>query len=316
MATFDIILNPEDTEYYNKFYISAYNEKGWLKSFNDYSVWKTAFGEDYFFLLALDKKTKAHVGNIVGVFYRNNEGKRIMLGVGGFYLFPEFRGGGQGWRLFEALMDIAKKENVNVFLNCREEMKAKYIANGLNKLRDNHMICYKINYNHVNIDHVIIDHTFTIIDTKDFDDWEKVKQFDQTIIGNIDRSKYLKERFLEPTSHGSICLDNQTKQVTGFVNLIEVAGNNIFFGPMYADSDEIAELLFVNIFDKLLSSTIKINEIHFTIYKSNKCVVSLLNKYTNGQQIKGCEKTSHFSKFDIGVKTEFVYCFGDGISFT
>uniref|UniRef100_A0AC35TKW4 Acetyltransf_18 domain-containing protein n=1 Tax=Rhabditophanes sp. KR3021 TaxID=114890 RepID=A0AC35TKW4_9BILA len=313
---FDVLISPEDPKYYEKFYKSAFKNSGWMKSANDYDVWRTSFGEDYFFLAAIDRETKEHFGSVGGTFYRNNAGKRVIFCIGGFFLFPEFRGKGQGKPLFGVLLDIAKKEDVNIYLNCGDHMKDIYCSIGIDIIRKNYLIGYTPNYIHFNFEAAVFDDKSTLLDAKECPDWEKVKEFDQKIVGDINRINYLKTRAIQPTSHALISYDKVTNKVNGFANAYQATGGNLIFGPFNADSDEIAEQLFICLFKKLAASKVQIGKVLFVTFQANEFIVSLLKKYTNGRENRVFKKTSHFSKFDINVKTEFVYClFETGLSF-
>uniref|UniRef100_A0AC35TZ34 N-acetyltransferase domain-containing protein n=1 Tax=Rhabditophanes sp. KR3021 TaxID=114890 RepID=A0AC35TZ34_9BILA len=304
---FDILVNPKDPKYYEKFYTRAYYEMHGFRSTNDYSVWTTSFGNDYFYLAAIDKETGEHLGNVAGVFYRNNEGKRVLFAIGSFFLFSEFRGKGQGKQLFETLLEIGKKEGVNMYLNCGPHISDKYISIGFDKVREDRIICYRPLYSLFNFDNAVINEEINLIDIKDFTDWEKLKEYDQKIIGDIDRLSYFKTRFLEPQSHGLIAFDTATNKIIGLANAYEIFGDNLVFGPFYADDDSIAEQLLISIFKKCADSKIKINQIQFATFESNKGILNLLKKYTDGKVEQYFYRTSHFTKFDIGVKNEFIY---------
>uniref|UniRef100_A0AC35U061 N-acetyltransferase domain-containing protein n=1 Tax=Rhabditophanes sp. KR3021 TaxID=114890 RepID=A0AC35U061_9BILA len=306
---FNVLITPEDPKYHEKFYKSAFNVSGWSKPPTDYNVWRTAFGEDYVYLVAVDKETEVHIGSVGGCFYRNNAGKKVIFCIGGYYIFPEYRGQGKGKLLFDVILDIAKKEDVNIYLNCNENMKNIYCSIGIDIVRKNSIIVYRPKFNHFNFDGAVVNENSTLKDAKECLDWDQVKQFDQKIVGDINRLNYIKTRLIQPSSHSIISYNKETNKVNGFINAHEAVGGPLILGPLYADSDQIAEQLFISLFKKMSDLKVDKEDILIFTFQYNEFMSSMLKKYTNGREEKISEQTSHFSKLDIQVKTEFVYCF-------
>uniref|UniRef100_A0AC35UFR1 N-acetyltransferase domain-containing protein n=1 Tax=Rhabditophanes sp. KR3021 TaxID=114890 RepID=A0AC35UFR1_9BILA len=306
----EFIINPENPKYYDKFYVEAYKENGWIKGSNDFAVQQKSFGKDCFFVIAIDKKTKSHLGNVTGTFYRDNSGKRILFTIGSYFVFSEYRNKGIGLHLFNRLLEIPKQEGVNVYLNCQPHMKQKYCDIGLSIIRKDCLCTFEPTFKDFEVDQVFENKEITLIDAKEFKKWEKVKEFDQTIIGDINRLPYLQTRMTEPTSRGLIAIDKNDK-VVGLINCYEAIECNLCFGPLYALSDKIAESLFTTLIKKLKNTDLEIENIEFATFKSNEFMTNLILKYTNNKVRYDYEMTSHFSRVEHEVKREYVYCFPD-----
>ncbi|KAI1288096.1 hypothetical protein HDE_09612 [Halotydeus destructor] len=78
---------------------------------------------------------------------------------------------------------------------------------------------------------------------------DKVIDYDQQLIG-LNRSQLIRLSVKEESAHTLVALDDSSAQVVGFGTIKWSNMDNAILGPVYADSDSIAELLVVELCSK------------------------------------------------------------------
>ncbi|CAD5229647.1 unnamed protein product [Bursaphelenchus okinawaensis] len=115
----ELLINPSN-DYWQQLCKLIVEEEDWLNALHDYETWRSAFGDDFKLIVAVDKETKALIGSISVTQYHGQDDLSI---IGCFFVTKQNRGKGVGQFLFEE----AKKQCTNhKFLFGAASMTKKY----------------------------------------------------------------------------------------------------------------------------------------------------------------------------------------------
>ncbi|CAD5207054.1 unnamed protein product [Bursaphelenchus okinawaensis] len=315
MSDFEIVKNP-GKEYFDELIRKTGETEGWAVTGNEYGEFYKGFDDGCIAMyLMREKGSNKCVSAVITAKYRScSSSVQDLIAVGYFYAWQEFRGKGLGIKVFEEAMKHTA--DCNVTLIGVEAMHQKYAEKWGLKLEPEFTIdSYDIKSGDVDIKKLNkAVEGLTMVYVKDID-FEKVVEYDRTIVSDINRSKYVKQCLVGSERQVvKVAIDSQNK-VVGFGRLSELLNRtSASIGPFYAESPEIAEALLYHLLED--SEYEKWDSVKPRFISSNKMALKLYEKVSNGKLELECIMHSQFSKQLIKVPEDKVYGFFEcGLSF-
>ncbi|CAD5212784.1 unnamed protein product [Bursaphelenchus okinawaensis] len=290
--------------------------EGWAVSDNDYNVWKGALGDDFVLRVYMTKDGK-FVCSLATATYQSSISDVPLTTVGMFYTNSEFRNKGYGTQLFQELVDRPEIEGHNKGLVGVDSMAAKYASrHGFSLESDFLLDCYITPGTDIHPENLQKDPTVTTT-VYDGSHFEKVNEYDKTIVPNIDRSGYVKSCLQVLKAYSVFAQDNNGK-VTGYIRARTCANQQLYIGPLYADTPAIAETLLKSIFEgeelhrRENPREIPLKAANFTKFvistpSTNKNFVDLWSKLIGYPAVRAGIMHSQFTKKILKVPTDRVY---------
>uniref|UniRef100_A0AC35UFN5 N-acetyltransferase domain-containing protein n=1 Tax=Rhabditophanes sp. KR3021 TaxID=114890 RepID=A0AC35UFN5_9BILA len=282
----------------------------WAYEKEYFNVFYEVFGEDgMIFVTALEEETKKPMGCIMGTYWKNNSGKKVLFTIGTFFIVPEYRGKGLGNYLFDYLNNEALKQNIPLYLNAVANMTEKYSEKfNFNLFRD-----YKVETlgpkcsDFVNKKEIVLPN-YSVHDHSEFTQWDKFLQFDLKLCnGVVDRVKYLRTLF-KISIYSSIAT-NEKGDVVGCVSMRECSNRMLSVGPFYSENKDLLQLMLNKVLEHIDST--KYDEIRFNAFTCNSDLKELLSLYTEGKINRICACTLQFAGSYIPTEEKYLHCIVD-----
>ncbi|CAD5217943.1 unnamed protein product [Bursaphelenchus xylophilus] len=280
--------------------------EGWAVSDNDYNCWRSAFGDDFILRVFLTKDDKFICSLAIATYPSADPEGSPLTTVGMFYTAPEFRGNDFGTQMFFDLVEREEHNGHNKGLIGVEAMASKYAArHGFDKESGFVWDCYindGTDFKPENLER----HPDIVIKRALDTDFEKLVAYDQTIAGKIDRRKYLNSGIRVLQSYSLAAL-NPAGEVIGLLRGRICAQYQLYIGPLYADSPEIAESLLHEIFVNTPRKPNLFTKIVIAAPSTNLEFVKLWSKFCGREAKKAGSMHSQFTKEVLQVPTERVF---------
>uniref|UniRef100_A0AC35U4E1 N-acetyltransferase domain-containing protein n=1 Tax=Rhabditophanes sp. KR3021 TaxID=114890 RepID=A0AC35U4E1_9BILA len=286
------------------------NSLGWVCGLQYSNVLYKSFDEeDIVFITASEKETEKPMGCIMGTFWKNTVGKKVLLTIGAYFILPEHRGKGLGDHLFNALYKKGLEQNVILYLCSFPKMSQQYAERySFNLFRDFNLATYSpkcsdfVNKKEISLP------THNVFDHKNFTEWEKLQEFDLRLTnGVVDRMRYIKNLF-ESSIYSGIVM-NDKNDVVGYISVQECADRMLFVGPLYAENKEIVQLLINKVLENIDIS--QFSEMRLKAFTCNADLKDILMDYTNGKINYLGSGTLQFSIASIPTDIKYVHCIVD-----
>ncbi|EYC45073.1 hypothetical protein Y032_0439g1488 [Ancylostoma ceylanicum] len=220
---------------------SAYASDLWSLAETDFCMWKRVFGRRFHMLVAYDEASFYPIGCICSATYnhRRRNAKTTVLGL--YYVRKEFRGKGIGNELFRRI--ISNKKDHNLYLNGMSYMVEKYrIHYDFVVTTPWRVVWYQIRPQDVcqdtpsstHDDHVtILPVTMTNLPC--------LLDYDSSLQGDLDRTAYIQAFVMQPCADSKLAFCEGKTVGVGVARLL--INDELFIGPLYADTFEIARAL-------------------------------------------------------------------------
>uniref|UniRef100_A0AC34EZM8 N-acetyltransferase domain-containing protein n=1 Tax=Panagrolaimus sp. ES5 TaxID=591445 RepID=A0AC34EZM8_9BILA len=218
--------------------------EGWILAEEDFDRWRDGFGKNNFNLLvAIEKGTNKTVGHVATAFYEPIDGSDPLVTIGMFFVLPQFRGIGLGWKLFEQVLENPKFKGVNWGLNAVPKMTKKYAAKfGFDKHPKWQIATFEAAISDVNPDRLKSNPLIKTVPFKDVD-FNSFIKYDTEITGGIRRDKFIEKWLNSKNAFSKIAINLENEKIVGICNIRVGFEKQLAIGPFYAETKEIAESL-------------------------------------------------------------------------
>uniref|UniRef100_A0A914VVE2 N-acetyltransferase domain-containing protein n=1 Tax=Plectus sambesii TaxID=2011161 RepID=A0A914VVE2_9BILA len=276
----------------------------WAMAYDDFPVWKKAFGEQNAELLVAKKPD----GQVIGFVSIAKFGPDIAA-VGNYYVHPAYRGQGIGMQLFDKVTQTSLAEGRNLSLNAAFLLSKKYADNGFDKYPDWGLRAHVVTgANGAEIATLV--HNSKIVSLKAVE-FDQIATYDRSVAANVDRSEWLEAWINHPTGRCKIALDT-TNHVIGYGVVREVSQNRLVFGPLYANDQGTAAALIKVILEEV--DDYPSREIHFLSPSTNEEMnelTAMLSRPRGTYEHRGDDGICQFTKKVLKVDVRKVYAVAD-----
>uniref|UniRef100_A0A914VWQ1 N-acetyltransferase domain-containing protein n=1 Tax=Plectus sambesii TaxID=2011161 RepID=A0A914VWQ1_9BILA len=271
----------------------------WSVNYDDFHVWKKAFGEDKARFLA----AKASDGDVLGFVCTAKFDPNINT-VGMYYVQPKYRGEGIGMQLCERIAQYTRVEGQNTYVNGISYMSEKYVSRkGLQNCANWKLSLLNINggADTSKIAHLV--GNVKVVNISDVD-VAKIAAYDQSVAANIDRSKFVEAWLNHPAAWSKVALDGNGS-VVGYGAARLVTLDRLLFGPLYANDKATAAALIKAILDH--DTNLSARHIQFFSPSTNDDLLDLLELLSGGKCDDGGYLVSQFrgQQLPIDIKKVF-----------
>uniref|UniRef100_A0A914PJQ3 YitH acetyltransferase (GNAT) domain-containing protein n=1 Tax=Panagrolaimus davidi TaxID=227884 RepID=A0A914PJQ3_9BILA len=216
--------------------------ENWIFSAEDYNLWNEGLGpENFNFLCAIDKTTGKTVGHIASAYYPSIDGSEPLATAGAYFVCKDYRGTGVG---MELSIKIGQEER---FAYCNQgtisvaSMTKKYALFGLSIYPEWQYEDMEAKVSDCNPDLLESNPNIKTVALNEVDSGKFI-EYDTKICGGIRRDKFIQKVLESKTAFSRIAID-KNENIVGFGNIRIGFNNQLAIGPLYADSDSIAETL-------------------------------------------------------------------------
>uniref|UniRef100_A0A914VWV7 N-acetyltransferase domain-containing protein n=1 Tax=Plectus sambesii TaxID=2011161 RepID=A0A914VWV7_9BILA len=275
----------------------------WSFTYDDFHVWKKAFGEDKSRFLA----AKASDGDVLGFVCMAKFDPNITT-IGMHYVQPKYRGQGIGTQLFDKIMQDSKAQGRNICLNGISYMSEKYAdRKGLNNYADWILSILNINGGADTSKIAHLAGNSKVVNISDVD-VAKIAAYDQSVAANIDRSKLVEAWLNHPAAWSKVALDGNGS-VVGYGAARMVTLDRLLFGPLYANDKATAAALIKAILDH--DTSLPTRRIQFFSPSTNDDLFDVLELLSGGNCDDGGYFVSQFTGQLLTIDTKNVYAVSD-----
>ncbi|CAM4401477.1 MAG: hypothetical protein LEGION0398_MBIBDBAK_00247 [Legionellaceae bacterium] len=212
--------------------LSWAKEEGWNPGKYDSDAYLSADPKGCFIL----KKDKLAIGSITAINYSSE-----FSFIGLFIIDPDFRNQGYGKMLWEHATNYLKNCK-SIGLYAVSEMVPRYKLSGFNVSFKNLRWSGFIKSEKKTHEKIITSANLITDNTKDY--IEKIAAYENSIF-KVNRKNYLNNLIKLPGTHAILSLNNNSeeKEINGFIIIRPCVNKSYRIGPLYANSNEIAQKL-------------------------------------------------------------------------
>jgi hypothetical protein len=219
---------------------------------NEYfNQWKNGFGNENFrLIIAVDKETKETIGSVSTAYYKSIENSEPLMTLGMFFVRPDKQKLGLGTELFKLALNDSKFKDINWGLNGVEKMTKGYATRyGYDKYLPWHVCNYDILGEKLNPSNLESDSSVSTVSMNNINSMDLIK-YDASILNSVRRDGYILNLLNEKNSFSKIAVDYSGK-VVGFGNICFNEENKLYIGPLYSNTNSIAETVLKSILETI-----------------------------------------------------------------
>uniref|UniRef100_A0A914P642 N-acetyltransferase domain-containing protein n=1 Tax=Panagrolaimus davidi TaxID=227884 RepID=A0A914P642_9BILA len=283
------------------------NYESWVLADEDFDRWSNGFGKENFNLfVAIENGTNKTIGHVATAFYQSINGSEPLLTVGMFFVLPEFRGTGLGWKLFEQVLQNPKFKGINWGLNGVPQMTKKYATKfGFDKYPKWQIGSFEIFIENINLKRLNTNSSIKTVSFKEID-FKKFIEYDSAMIGGIRRDGFIKNWLDSENAFSKIALNLSDEKIVGICNIRICFKKQLVIGPFYADSKEIAENLLKDVLKMILDLN-QFTKIFLFPATTNKDAKEIFEKLADGKIQEYDAMYGQFTNHVIDVDASKIY---------
>uniref|UniRef100_A0A914Z831 N-acetyltransferase domain-containing protein n=1 Tax=Panagrolaimus superbus TaxID=310955 RepID=A0A914Z831_9BILA len=281
--------------------------EGWILADEDLDRWREGFGEgNYNLLVAIEKKTNKTVGHVATAFYESIEGSDPLLTIGMFFVLPEFRGIGLGWKLFEKVVQNPKFHGINWGLNAIPKMTKKYATKfGFDKYPKWQISTFEAAIKDINPERLQSNHLIKNVSFKEVN-FESFIKYDTVMTGGIRRDKFMEKWLDSKNAFSKIALNLENKKIVGVCNIRIAFQKQLAIGPFYAETKSIAENLLKDVL-KIIPDINQYSKLWLYPATTNQEAKEIFYNLADGKIQEYNVSFGQFTKHVIEVNTSKIY---------
>ncbi|XP_054165705.1 uncharacterized protein LOC128963230 [Oppia nitens] len=246
-------------------------------------------------LVAIDRSTEKIIGFCLGVNIASDLGF-----VGGYCVLPEHRGKGVGQSLWASAMANMGDRNVGLFAVSDTMGDIYKIRCGFKFIPDRRVVNMAGNVE-VNDNVVKSIDGITLCPIND-ELLPLVSKYDSIVTNGLDRKDYINEVIKSPDTWNLVAI-NENQEVVGYCIVYVAIAEITMCGPLYADNEDIAELLFSQCC-LLLPQERRENFLYYT-WNTNQKSITIAKRLGLTYQL---DRPALFNKQSINAQIDKQFC--------